>query len=280
MKLRSCVIIPGLFLMILLTGAGILSVPTTGNQQPNGGADMQKITAYEVRASVLILGDMGAVGSMKIEESSRRQGDMLEKILYLYGNTHPKQVEKGRDIGGEFRITKRLPLGQDGAIDEAAVNMGQTVGSFYKGRLKRNEKVTGEEVVFFPDHVIATREDGTEVQIHGKFGSPLAALEYLIENDIKTGDVFESKFILNGIPYIFKCKVEKPEFFESLGVSAFKVTVSTYYGHKRNKYGNAVAIKKKGIRIWFCKEGAYKNTIVQMNIKYKWYLTLKIFVMP
>jgi hypothetical protein len=265
--------------MILLAGAGILLFPVSGDQRPNRGADMHKITSYEVRASVLILGDMGAVGSMKIEESIRRQEEVLEKILYLYGNTDPEQVKKGRDIGGEFRITKRLPLDADGSVDESDVIPGRGMENFYKGRLKRNEEVTGEEVVFFPDHVISTREDGKETKIYGKYGSPLAALEYLIANDIQSGDVFESRFILNGHPYIFQCEVEKPEWIESLGVSAFKVMVSTFDGKKRNKYGKPVAIKKKGIRIWFCKEeGAYQNTVVKMDIKYKWFLTLKIIM--
>jgi hypothetical protein len=245
-----------------------------------GSEDQYKATAYEVRASVIILGDMGRVGSMQIEESSKRVGDMQERVLYVYGNTDPKQVEKGRDIGGEFRITKRFPLEMDETSAGASATSGQTLENFYKGTLKRNEKVTGEEVIFFPDHIISTREDGKETRIQGQFGSPLAALEYLIENDIQTGDVFESKFILNGHPYVFKCEVEEPELLKQLGCSAFKVTTSTYDWLRRDKYGNLVAVKKKGIRIWICKEGEYKNTIVQMNIKYKWFLTLKIHLIP
>ncbi|NOR15249.1 MAG: hypothetical protein GQ544_06060 [Candidatus Aminicenantes bacterium] len=256
--------------------SGVLFALTLERPLKQGSEDQHKITAYEVRASVIILGDMGAVGSMKIEESSKRVGDMLEKVLYLYGNTDPKQVEKGRDIGGEFRITKRFPQEPDESRAEATGTSGQSVENFYRGTLKRNEKVTGEEVIFFPDHIISTREDGKETRIQGQFGSPLAALEYLIENDIQTGDVFESKFILNGHPYVFKCEVEEPELLEELDCSAFKVIVSTYDWAKRNKYGKLVAIKKKGIRVWFCKEGEYKNTVVQMNIKYKWFLTLKI----
>lgn len=266
-------------LAVLCPQVGIQHASAIENTQQDGVEAQQKITTYEVRASVLILGDMGAVGSMKIEESVKRQGNSLESVLYMHGNTDPKQVEKGRDVGGEFLITKRLPLRPDGSIDQAAVVAGQGVMNHYTGQLKKDGEITGEEVVFFPDHIISTREDGKETRIQGKFGSPLSALEYLIENDIKTGDVFESKFILSGHPYIFRCEVGEPEFLESVGVSAFKVTVSTYDG-KNYRYGRPVSIKKKGIRIWFCKDGAFKNTIVRMNIKYKWYLTLKIYMKP
>jgi hypothetical protein len=247
-------------LVVLCPQAGIRHASAIEHTQQDGVEAQQKITAYEVRASVLILGDMGAVGSMKIEESVKRQGNSLERVLYMHGNTDPKQVEKGRDVGGEFRITKRLPLRPDGSIDQAAVAAGQGVENHYTGQLKKEGEITGEEVVFFPDHIISTREDGKETRIQGKFGSPLSALEYLIENDIKTGDVFDSK--------------------ESVGVSAFKVTVSTYDGKNYTRYGRPVSIKKKGIRVWFCKDGAFKNTIVRMNIKYKWYLTLKIYMKP
>jgi hypothetical protein len=277
-KARPAAALAGLFFSIWCLQARVALTSVIVSQQPEVEQGHHRITAYEIRASVLILGDQGSVGSMKIEQSIKRQGDVLERVLYMHGNTDRKQVEKGRDVGGEFLITKRLPLGPDGSIDQDAQVSGQDVENHYRGHLKKDGEVTGEEVAFFPDHVISTREDGKETKIYGKYGSPLAALEYLIANDIQTGDVFESKFILNGYPYIFKCEVKKPEWIESLGVSAFKVMVSTFDG-KRYRYGKPVAIKKRGIRIWFCKEeGHYRNTVVQMNIKYKWYLTLKILM--
>ncbi|MFC2165312.1 hypothetical protein ACFLT2_09990, partial [Acidobacteriota bacterium] len=142
--------------------------------------------------------------------------------------------------------------------------------------LKQKERVESETVIFYPDYVLATREDGVEKRIEGKYESPLGALEYLLENDIKVGDTYESKFILSGYPYIFKCEVSKKEQFKQYGVSVFKIDITTYDGLKKDKSGKPLVKKKKGgIRIWLCKEGKYKNRILRLNIKYKWYITLK-----
>jgi hypothetical protein len=236
----------------------------------------QKITRYSINASVLILGNLASVGDMSFEETLTRNEDHLEKVLYLYGNTKPEQVAKGRDFGGEFKITKRVSLSETGDVDKEALEEGKDVESFYAGTLKRKEKVESETVVFFPDYVLATREDGIEKRIDGEFESPLGALEYLLENDIEIGDTYESKFILSGHPYIFKCEVSKKDKFKRYGVSAFKIDVTTYDGIKKDDKGRPLVKKKKGgIRIWLCKEGKYKNRILRLNIKYKWYLTLK-----
>jgi len=236
----------------------------------------QKITKYSINASVVVLGNLASVGDMSFEETLRRNEDHLEKVLYLHGNTKPEQVAKGRDFGGEFKITKRIPLDTTGMGGGNLLDPGKAVESFYAGTLKRKEKIESETVVFYPDYVLATREDGIEKRIEGTYESPLGALEYLLENDIKVGDTYESKFILSGYPYIFKCEVSKKDNFKRFGVSAFKIDVTTYDGLKKDENGEPLVKKKKGgIRIWLCKEGKYKNRILRLNIKYKWYLTLK-----
>lgn len=236
----------------------------------------QKITRYSINASVVILGTLASVGDMSFEETLRRNEEHLEKVLYLHGNTRPEQVAKGRDFGGEFKITKRIPLNAGDSIDQSLLEQEEGVEIFYAGTLKQKEKIESETVVFYPHHVLATREDGVEKRIEGEYESPLGALEYLLENDIKIGDTYESKFILSGYPYIFKCEVSEKDKFKDYGVSAFKIDITTYDGLKKDENGKPLIKKKKGgIRIWLCKEGKYKNRILRLNIKYKWYLTLK-----
>jgi len=235
----------------------------------------QKITKYYIYASAPVLGKLASVGFLSFEETLQRNEENLEKVLYLHGNTKPEMVAKGRDFGGEFKITKRVPLESSGIVGPEVLEQSKDAEIFYAGTLKQKERVESETVIFYPDYVLATREDGVEKRIDGKYESPLGALEYLLENDIKVGDTYESKFILSGYPYIFKCEVSKKEQFKQYGVSVFKIDITTYDGLKKDKSGKPLVKKKKGgIRIWLCKEGKYKNRILRLNIKYKWYITL------
>jgi hypothetical protein len=214
------------------------------------------------------------VGTCTIEEDKNISNGKLEKILQIYGNTKPKMAKKGRDISGRFQMIKRFALEQNSTIDNEAYEELEGTESFYSGFLKKNQIIEGESVVFYPNHVLSTREDGTQKRIEGRYGSPLSAIEYFLENDIKKGDVYESKFILDGYPYIFRCEVIQLEILDRFGIPAYKIDVSTYDGLKKNKSGQPKIKKKKGISLWLCKHGKYKDRFLRVKIKYKWYLTL------
>ena len=234
-----------------------------------------KKSEYTINASLIIIGNLGEVGSMAIEDHVLREEGYLQRVLRMYGQTKPEMAEKGRDFSGEFKITKRLPLREDGSIDQEAVDEWRGYESFYSGLLKRNEDTDTEEVVFHPDHAVSTREDGEVNRIEGVFSSPLSPLEKLLDTDIEVGDVFESKFILSGYPYIFEVEVDEKEMLKPFNVPTFKVCATTYDGIKKDRRGRPKLIRKKGIRAWICKEGAYKDRILRLDIKYKWYLTMK-----
>jgi hypothetical protein len=259
-------------------GPGLAVQP--GDPELNGEdqARLQyRLTEYLIKASIPIIGDIGRVGTMAIEEEVRRDGNKLNKVFRMYGNSKPEMAAKGRDYGGEFKMVKRLPLDDRGEVDREALEEWRGVESSYSGYLRKNGKIEGENVVFFPDGAVATRENGTEKRIQGDYGSLLSALEYFFENDIKAGDVFESKFILNGYPYIFKCEVGKPDVLAPYRARAFRIDVTTYDGLLKDGQGNPKIRKKKGgIRLWLSKEGDFRNRVLRLKIHYRWYLTLSM----
>ena len=139
----------------------------------------------------------------------------------------------------------------------------------------------GENVVFYPAYAVSTKTDGSEKRISGRFESLLTGFEFFLENPIRTGEVYQSKFILDGYPYIFKCEAGGTDYLEEFGVRAFRIDVTTYDGILRDYRGKPVVVKKKGgIRLWLCKAEPYKNVILKMKLQYKWYLGLVFELTP
>jgi hypothetical protein len=130
-------------------------------------------------------------------------------------------------------------------------------------------------MAFFPDHAVATREDGTEIRIEGSYGCILSPLEYLMEHDLKVGQVFEVPFILNGIPRVFRMEVAKITTLSPFKSRAYEISI--YAVEKTAGVDRApkdVWRKKGNVRIWFCKDGPYRNQMLRMKIKFRWYLWL------
>jgi len=256
----------------------IISRPCSGSiGRPTGVVVRSTVSHYSIRASVFIIGDIGEVGRMTIEEHAQQDENMIEKVLRLAGHSTPEQIKKGRDIGGEFRMVKRFPLDTRGRIDWPAVEEGRDVECLHSGFLKQNQKTESEKVVIYPDRAVACREDGSEKTLQGNFGSILSLLEYFIDNEIHAGDVYDSKFILGQHPYIFKCEVAGPALLKPFNTRAYLIDVTTFDGVLKDSRGQPKVRKKKGgIRIWLSKEEPIRNRVLRMSIRYKWYLTLNI----
>jgi hypothetical protein len=252
--------------------------PCSGTTIRSASAQTEsRIAHYSVRASVFIIGEIGEVGRMTIEEHTCQDGNKIEKILRLAGHSTPEQIKKRRDIGGEFQMVKRLPLDTQGRIDWPAVEEGRDVECLHTGFLKQNQKTESEKVLIYPDRAVACREDGSEKTLEGNYGSLLSVLEHFFDNDIKAGDVYESKFILGQHPYIFKCEVAGPAMLKPFGIKAYLIDVTTFDGVLKDGRGLPKVRKKKGgIRIWLSKEDPLKNRVLRMSIRYKWYLTLNM----
>lgn len=245
------------------------------NSDSSGEELEYRVTEYAIRAHLFILGDLGSLGKMVIEENSQIDGDTLEKVFRMYGSTDSKQAKKGRDYSGDLKIITRFPLKTDGRVDEKAMKQGKSGESHYSGLLKKNEIIEREEVVFYQDYAVSTRGEGEKKIIEGKYASPLSAFEYFLTNDVKEGDVFESDFIIDSSPKIYRCEVGKKEYLEEYKSYAYKIDVLTFDGLKKDDTGQPLAIKKKGgIRLWLCKDGEFKDRFLRLNIKYRWYLTL------
>jgi len=274
---------PAWFLLVRMIVPTTVSLVTVGS--PCAGAALRQssvpaastIAHYSIRAGLFIIGDIGEVGRMTIEEQIRKAGDRIEKILRLAGHSTPDQVKKGRDIGGEFQMVKRLPLDTEGRVDWPAVELGRGVECLHTGFLKQNQKTESERVVIYPDRAVACREDGSEKTLEGNYGSLLSLLEYFFENDIQADDVYESKFVLGQHPYIFKCEVAGPAPLKAFNTKAYLIDVTTFDGVLKDSRGLPKVRKRKGgIRIWLSKEEPFKNRVLRMSIRYKWYLTLNM----
>lgn len=232
-------------------------------------------TEYLIRASVFILGDMGTVGSARLERNLDRKDSELIKTFRVSGRTKPEMVKKGRDIGGEFTTVTSVPLKREGEFDGGEANKDRGIENYYTGVLAKNGVAKGEKVVFYPDYALSTKNDGSEKRLDGRFESLLAGFEFFMDNPVQTGKAYESKFILDGYPYFFKCEAGEPELLETYGVKAYRIDITTFDGKLKDKRGQPLVVKKKGgIRLWLCKEGRYKNEVLRMRFQYKWYLTL------
>jgi hypothetical protein len=230
---------------------------------------------YGISAHVFFLGNLGDAGSMTIESALRKKDGRLEKTLRMAGGSNPEQAKKNRDFSGEFKALKNYPLRPDGSVDDQAVAEGRGVESSSSGFLKTNKKTQAERMSFFPDHALVSRNDGPETRVEGSYGSILAPLEYLMEHEIKVGDVIDTPFILKGIPRIFRMEVEDLETYSPLKARAYEIVlyaIETTAGPDRAP--KDVWKKKGNLRIWFCKEGPYRNQMLRMKIKFRWYLSI------
>lgn len=230
---------------------------------------------YGISAHVFILGNQGDVGAMTIESALRTKDGRLEKTLRLAGGSNPEQVKKNRDFSGEFKVLKTYPLGPDGSVDEQAAAEGRGIESSSSGSLKTNKTTQAERMTFFPDHAVVVRNDGPETRVEGSYGCILAPLEYLMEHEIKVGDVIDTPFILKGIPRIFRMEVTGLTTLSPLKARAYEIVL--YAVEKTagpDRAPKDVWRKKGNLRIWFCKEGPYRNQMLRMKIKFRWYLSL------
>jgi len=262
--------------VLLAADAGAGSV-RRGLQAPemSGQVVDQWTGHYDISAHLFIVGNLGNVGAMTIESSQRKEGERLEKSLHMAGASSEGQIKRNRDYRGDFSLLKVLPLRPDGSIDEEAVRQWQGYESSSSGSLKLNKKYQAEKNVFFEDHAVATRESGAEKRVEGAYGSILSPLEYMMDHDLKVGQVFETPFILNGIPRVFRCEVTDLDNFSDYPAQAYRVDIwAVDKAAGADRAPKDVWKKKGNVRVWFCKDGPYQNQMIRMKIKFRWYLWL------
>ncbi len=264
---------------LVLAAAVLLFAAVRGQQSappaPTPAVPAELSSQYGISAHLFLLGNVGEGGGMTIESSLRQSDGRLEKRLRLAGNSSAEQAKKNRDYRGEFNILKLFPLKADGTVDEEAVKEGRGFDSSSSGFLKLNKKTQSERITFFPDHAVSTREDGTEKRIEGSYGCVISPLEYMMEHDLKVGQVFEVPFLLNGIPRIFRCEVSDLETLTDFKTRAYRVDVwAVEKSGDADKAPKDVWRKKGNVRVYFCKDGPLRNRMLRMKIKFRWYLWL------
>jgi hypothetical protein len=231
---------------------------------------------YIISAHIFLWGNWGEVGTMTVESALRKQGNRWEKSLRMAGASNEEMVRKrNRDYRGDFNQLKVYPPGPDGSVEELAVAEGRELESSSTGFLKLNKKYQAEKIAFFPDHAVATREDGTEKRVEGNYGCILSPLEYMMEHDLRVGQVFETPFLLNGIPRVFRCEVTDLDMLSKYASRAYRVDI--WAVDRTTGTGRApkdVWRRKGNVRVWFCKDGPYRNEMLRMRIKFRWYLWL------
>ncbi len=231
----------------------------------------ERSARYDISAHLFIIGSVGTAGSMTLESAARRQADRIEKSVRLSGSTTPEQVRKKRDFRGDFSSLRAFALLPDGSAGD-----GPAMESASTGFLKTNKKYQAERTVYYGDRAVTTRESGVERTIEGGFGSILSPLEYLMEHDLKVGQAFETPFLLNGVPRVFRCEVTGLDNFSEFKSRAYKIDIwavdRTTGGADRAP--KDVWRKKGNVRIWFCKDGAMRNQMLRLKIKFRWYLWL------
>jgi hypothetical protein len=235
----------------------------------------RRVSDYVISAHVFILGKMADVGTMSIEEELRRNGEALEKLLRMSGATKPEQVRKNRDYSGECVIRRTVPLRPDGSVDEAAVEAWRDCRKSTSSFLKMNKKYQAERVDFFRDHAVSRRDNGVEKQIEGSYESLLGPLEYLMEHDVEAGQVIDIPYVLNGVPRVFRAEVKGLANMDRYRSRAYEVAVSTLERVGDGEDDGKEAWRKKGnVKLWFCKDAPYRNVLLKMKIKFRWYLWL------
>jgi hypothetical protein len=273
---RGVSVIAGLLLLVALRPAVVSSTSRqeTPAQEPSVRVIEERASPFNISAHVFILGKMGDIGTMIIESALREKAGRLEKSLRVSGSSN-EQTRKKYDYRGQADIVKVLPLRADGSVDEEAVREWRGYESSASSSLKLNKRFQSEKIEFFRDHIVSTREDGKVREAEGSYGSFLSPLEYLMEHDIKVGEVIETPYVLNGVPRIFRSEVTGLVTLTDYHARAFQIDISSYDKVPAQEKGSRDVWKKKGnIRVWFCKTEPYRNEILRMKIKFRWYLWL------
>ncbi len=245
----------------------------------SGGAVEKRVSEYRISAHVFLLGKMADVGTMTIEEGLARNdaGTALEKTLRMAGASHPEQVKKNRDYKGEFAIVELLPLREDGSVDEEAAREWQGYEKSTSSFLRLNKRYQAEKISFYRDHAVSTREDGAEKRVEGSYDCLLSPLTYFLEHEIKVGEVIETAYLLNGVPRIFRSEVKELSNMKAYKSKAYQIDISSLERREdEGKPTKDVWRKKGNIRVWFCKDGPYRNRLLKVRIKFRWYLWLNI----
>jgi hypothetical protein len=264
---------------LALAAALVLQTAAPARQQPPAApADPgieERAGRYGISAHLFILGNLGDVGSMTVESAVRAKGGRLEKSLRMSGASNEAQIKRNRDFRGDFSLLKVYPLRPDGSVDKEVAAEGRGFESSASGSLKRNNKYQAEKIAFFRDHAVSDRENGTEKRVEGSYGSILSPLEYMMDHELQVGQVFETPFLLNGIPRVFRCEVTDLDSFPDYGTRAYRVDIwAIEQTTGPDKAPKDVWRKKGNVRVWFCKDGPYRNEMLRMKIKFRWYLWL------
>ena len=252
--------------------------PSFGNDRTRGSERVwRRLTEYSIKARVPILGDIGHVGTFAIEAEVRRTGDFQDRVFRIFGRSKPELAKKGKDYSGELEMVRALPIeGEDGR-DEMEVGIAGTAISSSSGYFKKNGVSEAESIAFYPDYAVSRRENGSEKRVEGSCGCLISAMEHFLEHEIREGDVYESRFVFGGRPFLFKCEVGRATSIQTGGARVFPIDFTTYDGVEKDEKGMPKIVKKKGgIRLWLSKEGPYKDTYLRLMIQYKWYLTLHL----
>ena len=250
--------------------------PEISPRRPREGEIVRRrVTEYSIKARVPVLGDIGHVGTFAIEEEVRRNGDSLDRFFRIFGSSKPELSKKGKDYSGELELVRTLAPEREGQPEGPTDERSGRAMSSSSGYFKKNGIIESESIVFFPDHAVSRRENGDKRRVEGSFGCLISAIEHFLECEIKQGDAFESRFVLGGHPFMFKCEVGPATRLQSRGAKVFPIELTTYDGLERDARGMPKVVKKKGgIRLWLSKEEPFKDTYLRLMIQYKWYLCL------
>jgi hypothetical protein len=143
-------------------------------------------------------------------------------------------------------------------LDVAAGPETQSSGYFDKNGLSK------PRASLYTWYAVSKRESGDEKRVEGSCGCLVSAFAYFLENDVKEGDVYQSRFVFGGHPFIFKCEVGRPVCIQPSGAKVFPIDFTTRDGVERDSTGRFKVVKKKGaIRLWLSKEEPYKNTYLR-----------------
>lgn len=271
--------------VLILLAWGGLFLPGGASVQPGGGAFPtqeeeripHRLTEYQIKARVPVLGDISRVGTFAIEEDIREDGDQRDKVFRIFGNSKPEMARDGKDYRGELKMITRLSRNSRGNGDGPAGDEEGVVEGTSSGFFNKNGKIEAESITYFSDWAVCRRENGDEKRVDGNYRSFIAPLEYFIEHEISEGDTCEFPFIFGGHPYFFKCEVGKAVALKPFGTRVFPVDFTAYDGLHKDGRGLPLVKKKKGdFRIWLSKEGLFKDRIVRLRIQYAWFLALQM----
>jgi len=230
---------------------------------------------YLVRARAFLFGDMGTVGTALLERRLEWKATEVVKTSRFSGRSKPELARKGRDIGGELTTVTCRPSKADGETGRTPVEAGRAGADSCSWVLANNGVAKTETITFYPDHALSMKGNGSEIRFNGRFESLLSWLEFFLDNPFRPGDVHQSRFILDGHPFLFKCEVGEPEVLKPYGKEAYRIDLTMYDGRLLDGGGNPKVVKKKGaIRIWLRQDGEHRNEFLRLSVQYKWYLTL------